>query len=424
MKKKILFTLLLLLTLISICACQKDPILPVAEEEEEVFVALTEPTPLELSETQLAYLGSANRFSDRMLQQMELLEDETSYFYSPISLSFALTMLLNGTGGDAAKELSAALGYGASFDAATVNDYCRQYIQRAPSWDPDTDLSFANALFVNQTCPIKDNFKNTLRTNFFAKVKNLDFSKRDETLGYINDWCNDKTSGMIPNLLDNISPMDLLYLINVVYFKGAWANPFEEINTKREPFTRKDGSKRNVFMMRQMRWYPYAETTAGACIELEYGQNGAFTMQILLPRDGDTRKAAEFIATNGWDALLAEAKEYEVDVKLPRFSVKSSLDLEQSILPAMGIRKIFSSADFSGISDAPLNLSAILQKAAISVDETGAEAAAATVEIESSDNEPPKENPDKKYFYADRPFFFAIVEKQSGAVLFFGKYGA
>lgn len=104
--------------------------------------------------------------------------------------------------------------------------------------------------------------------------------------------------------------------------------------------------------------------------------------------------------------------------------MRSSLDLEQQILPAMGIRKIFSSADFSSISDAPLNLSAILQKAAISVDETGAEAAAATVEIESSDNEPPKENPDKKYFYADRPFFFAIVEKQSGAVLFFGKYGA
>ena len=425
--KRLFWIFPLIAVLLAGGACGKDPIPPVVEdvveeEEEDPTIVLDRATPLSLSAAQVAYVREANLFSGRMLLQMEQNLNTDSWFCSPMSVSFALTMLLNGTRGEAAGELSSALGYGADFDPVPVNDYCRQYIQRAPSWDPAVTLSFANALFANRSYPVKDTYKAALRQNFFAMVSNRDFSKEKETVDYINGWSNDKTQGMIPKLLDSVSPDDQLYLINVVYFKGGWKEPFEEFGTKKTEFTRTNGKMKYVQMMHHQFSTRFAETPMGIGTELEYGDSCAFAMQFFLPQRDKVRQAAEYIAVNGWSALFAGATQEVVDVKIPRFEVQSTFDLKRTILPAMGIKKVFDAPDFSLISDYAVGVSSVLHKAAVSVHEKGAEAAAATTEMLATDPFPP-EMPVIKDFHADHPFFFAIVEKQSGAVLFIGKYG-
>ena len=76
-------------------------------------------------------------------------------------------------------------------------------------------------------------------------------------------------------------------------------------------------------------------------------------------------------------------------------------------------------ADFSNLSEGPLHVSRVFQKARIKTDEDGSEAAAVTV-IEMKPTSAGPEN--EIYFTADRPFLYSISEVSTGAILFMGQY--
>jgi serpin B len=105
---------------------------------------------------------------------------------------------------------------------------------------------------------------------------------------------------------------------------------------------------------------------------------------------------------------------------MPLFEYETDLNLSQT-LATMGMPDAFSpmAADFSGMSDVPLFISAVLHKAFVKVDESGTEAAAATVVImaEGAAMEPPE----PVVLTLDKPFIFAIYDRASGTVLFVGR---
>uniref|UniRef100_A0A1B6F1Y7 Serpin B6 n=1 Tax=Cuerna arida TaxID=1464854 RepID=A0A1B6F1Y7_9HEMI len=112
-----------------------------------------------------------------------------------------------------------------------------------------------------------------------------------------------------------------------------------------------------------------------------------------------------------------------VTVALPKFKMEETMDLND-ILKSMGVETMFSQkADFSGISNVPLVVSKVVQKAFVEVNEKGTEAAAATgmaFMLMCAPMKPPPE----EMFIADHPFIFFITHMLHNTPMFFGRYSA
>ena len=268
-----------------------------------------------------------------------------------------------------------------------------------------------------------------LLPDFVSKAKlyyNADVETRDfydgKTRDVINKWANDHTMGMIPEVLKEgeFDPKAVSYLLNAIYFKGAWAKKFDKDNTKDEEFEAGNGTeKKLVPMMHQEKKFNYTENELCQALSLPYG-NGAYSMTILLPKEGKTIN--DVLST-----LTAETwKRYQwmgsaiADVKLPRFETDSDIDLKP-IMTALGMPKAFDRllAEFPYFCDVPTYIELMKQVAKIKVNEAGTEAAAVTV-IGSIGAQ--GEKPQRFSFHANRPFLYVISEQSTGAIFFIGKY--
>ena len=378
------------------------------------------PVPLDLTRAQAEYVSNGNTFAGNLLQLVDAKETEKDYFFSPLSVQIALSMLLNGTDGEAYNELCQALGYGQDLDA--VNDFCQQMIERSPTWDPKVDISFANAMIGNDRFTFKQPFIKALNSIYSAEVKNMDFSQTEKVLNYINNWGKAKTGGMIPTMLerDQVSPDYLLYLINALCFKGEWQYKFDKKKTKEGEFHCENGNTRKVDMMNIIRDYPYSEGPGWRSIAIPYGK-GRFSMHVILPEgDSTVTDLVGTIQEKGWKAFLDKPSEEEVALMFPKFETDYSEPEFKDYIYDLGVRRIFEYSKFSRITDdTQCCVTLITHKAKIKVTEEKTEAAAATVVgVYYAAADLPR-----IIFHCDRPFLYAIVEKTTGAIFFVGKYG-
>lgn len=419
--KRLCFYPLIVVTLLVVAAsCDKpvdDEIVP-EEVEAEVIV---ESGPLVLTKAQEGFITADNTFAVNLLSEMDSQYADKGYFFSPISISTALSMLLNGTQGETAKEIMDALGYGDDIDA--VNDYCRQILSKSVSWDSTVTLSTANALVSNTNRSIKQSYSDTLKNEYFADVSSFDFSNPGPALNYINGWCNEKTHGMIPKILDEVSPDALLYIMNAIYFKGGWSSKFYKELTDNGKFTKDNQETVDVRMMHKTDSLNYYSLDGMSLLELPYG-NGSFALQVLLPETGASAQALTSIKETGWNELFSHLTKDKVKVSIPKFKVEQSSPYDmRPIVKDLGMKKMFiSSNDFAPMTDEPVAVSLILHKAAITLNEEGSEASAATIIGGETATPGHVQQPPQNVFLADHPFYYAIVDKVNGLILFMGKY--
>ena len=343
---------------------------------------------------------------------------EKDYIISPLSMQFPLGMILDGAKGQTADEICSVLGYGAG-EVAEVNDYCLSMLKQLPGLDKKTKLTIANAIFVDDGWPLKDQYKKDMAKYYEATIDNLDFSNNAASLKAINGWCNKQTNGMIPKVLDEVSPDMLCYLLNALYFKSQWSNKFSKDNTREEDFTYESGSKGKVSMMKQTGEFKYSSTDVYQMVRMFYG-NGAFSMWVFLPNEGSTvADVTASLKKTGLEKL--RYTHAEVDLWIPKFETKFSKKLND-LLSEMGMPSSFDgvAADFSLMSDYALCLSFVRQDAIIKVDEEGTEAAAvSSAGMMKNTSVGPS---DFVVFHADHPFLYLITESSTGAVLFAGRY--
>ena len=150
-----------------------------------------------------------------------------------------------------------------------MNDYCKKLIDGLPKVDDKVTLNIANAIFLNEDYTLKSQFQQDMQTYYDAKAEALDF-KASSTLDRINGWCNEKTKGMIPTILDEVDCTVVSYLLNAIYFKADWASKFEEKNTRNEAFTTPNGSTQ-LPMMHQNVLISYLKSDTYSAVILPYG---------------------------------------------------------------------------------------------------------------------------------------------------------
>ena len=381
------------------------------------LVVLADNTPKSISLTadQQGLVVSNNNFAFNLFRKAR--KDE-NMILSPLSITYALGMLNNGTAGETLQQINTVLGFGDA-GADAINDFCRKMLSEAPVLDELTKVMISNTIFFNAAkgYVLKDAFVEKANQYYDAVPESRNFGD-GQTLDAINKWANDHTEGMIPQILkeDEFDADAVSYLLNALYFKGTWTLKFDEAETKTEQFGQEE-----VPMMHLENNLPYMDDTDCQVLALPYG-NGAYQMTILLPHEGKTvNDVLQGMTAEKWKQYKW-MDEAVVDVKLPRFESMTELNLND-IMSELGMPNAFilGVAEFPNFcSQENIYISLMKQVAKIEVNEAGTEAAAITI-IGVKDSAGPEEPPHVK-FHANRPFLYVISEQSTGSIFFIGQY--
>lgn len=397
--KRIFLGLLLILTM-GVISAQDEPMNPLVE--------------------------SNNSFAFDLYAQVA---DESNLMFSPYSIMQAIAVPYIGAEGETAEQIREALNFTLAQgeiapEIAALNSLLTEReMPEMPEGDEaqGLEINIANALWGQDGFPFIDSYVDTINENFDAALRLVDFtSAPDEARVAINDWVAEQTEDRIQNILQEgaITPMTRMVLANAIYFNASWMNPFQEFATQDGAFTLLGGEEVNVPLMNQQESYFYAEGEGYQAITLPY-LGGDMAMMVILPAEDTFADAQTMLTADFFNTILENQANQQVNLFLPRFEYEYEVELGQ-LLADLGMPIAFSNdADFSGMAEEPLAIDSVIHKSFVAVDETGTEAAAATVMTMRATSAMPME--EIVEMRVDRPFMYAIYDRITNTILFLGQ---
>ena len=409
MRKLALLAMILLVGLICLqCSKSTDP-------------APAPNPPPDLNSSDKSLIQSSNRFGLTLFRNIVAAEaDSKNVFVSPLSVSFALGMTLNGARGETFDAMQSTLEL-SGLTRDEINASYKKVVELLAGLDPNVAFSIANSIWYRNGFPISPAFVEVNRNYFNAATRGLDFDQV-WAADTINHWVDINTRGKITEIIKPpIDPSTIMFLINAIYFKGDWTLPFDTASTVNLPFTRGDGSTVERPIMRTDTLLSYMTNDLFQAVDLPYGDE-KFSMVVLLPKSGHTTDdIVAQLTDENWAAWMSSFAKIELPLGLPKFKLAYEIKLND-VLKAMGMSIAFDPgmADLLGMVDEtaelPGNLfiSFVKHKSFVQVDELGTEAAAVTIvgiDLTSIGEE----------MVITSPFLFAIRERATGTILFIGK---
>src|SRR6185437_9163375 len=389
----------------------------------------TKNKPIILDETQSVILPSngrevinANNHFAFAFFKATLAQDtlNNNKLISPLSIYLALSMVYNGAD-NATKDSIAQTLQLSGIDINGLNSVCQALMSQLPKEDNKVQMNVANSIWYRQNSfqPLAS-FLDILQNSFQASVKGLNFND-PSSVNTINDWVSQKTNNKIPTIIQKIDPSDLMYLINAICFNGEWQHGFKTADTHNDNFYLQNGSTRNVPYMYQEIKANIFQDSSFSMIELPYGNGKSSSMYILKPAgiEESLKTFASSLNENILTNAMSKMDSLTVELQMPKWEYSYDVQDMEPELSMLGMGIAFGDkADFSKIYDpaqTKVYISKAIHKTYIKVDEAGTEAAAATaIGITTTAIQLPQ------VFKLDHPFLYAIIEKQTGAVLFLG----
>ncbi|XP_062858407.1 leukocyte elastase inhibitor A-like [Trichomycterus rosablanca] len=371
--------------------------------------------------------GANSVFALDLYRALSANSPDGNLFFSPLSISAALSMVYLGARGITAEEMAKVMSFSSVPD---VHDQFSTLNSAINSPKASYILRLANRLYGEKTFNFLPEFVNSTQKLYQAEMQAVDFiGASEETRQLINHWVEKKTENKIKDLVKPgmVDASTQLALVNAIYFKGRWRSIFKAVDTKEMPFKINRNETKPVQMMYQKESFPsnYIDEYKLHVLELPYVED-ELSMLVLLPeesQDGsDLLQKLESELTV--DKLLEWTSQEKMDtwsdvhVHLPKFKLEEQYSLHDT-LAKMGMSSLFqaSAADLSGMSrDGGLRVSSVAHKAFVEVNETGTEAAAATLVATLLCLRP------EKHFIADHPFLFVIRHNPTNSVLFLGRF--
>lgn len=349
-----------------------------------------------------------------------LSASEGNLIVSPHSIATAFGMVYAGARGVTEKEIAQTLHFnyppgGFHSVLKRLNDLLES---RGASAGPDAfRLHIANSAWGREDMTYLQAYLDTIST-CYGSMRYLDFANQPEaSRDTINEWVEDETDGLVQDLIlpGKITPLTVLVLANAIYFRASWLHQFDPDYTWAMKFTKLDGSEVDVSMMNNEENFRYHKAVGYEAIALPY-EGEDCSMLLILPDQGNYESFETALTPAKVDTILDELQTEYVVVHVPKFSFETEYDLNTT-LQAMGMQTAFlPGANFSGIDgtdDGTPWLDFVAHKAFISIDEYGTLAAAGTAAGLTLGIHPE--------FYAARPFIFAIVDDETGTILFLGR---
>ena len=360
--------------------------------------------------------GEAITFKDEF-NILKFMPDDKNYMVSPFSLKMAMSLAANGADGTTKDEILTAFGID---NLDSYNTAAKELIERYEGTS-SVKLNVANSIWLNKDVAGKDiKFTDEYKKLVSEYYKGTASEEDAKNIAMkINSWVEKKTNNKIKNLLPEGDAKFLSVLVNTIYFKGEWAEQFEEYATKEEDFTDRNGKVEKTDFMHKTERYRFYEDENMKMVRVPY-KGGKTAMYLVLPTNEDKMDIA---------TALDNMNSYKVRLSFPKFKTEYSLSFKE-ILKHIGIEKAFEKWEaefdevmFKGVKEGEnVYVDDVLQKTFIEVDENGTEAAAATAVIMDKATSIGPGMEEIKEFKADRPFIYFIRDDVTHEVLFIGEY--
>lgn len=420
----------LIIVLATIVACSQAPAFAQSKPPADKPVVQDRS---DLSSQQRNTIAAINNFGWKVFRVVyDSTKINDNIFMSPLSVSYALGIVLNGASGSTRDSIQAALGL-TGLSISEIDSTYRELATMFATLDSASTFSLANSVWHRKEKKLVPEFVEICRDYFNAPVEPVNFGLTS-TIKKINTWASDNTNGKIRNMISDPVPSEIASIVlNAVYFKAPWSLEFEVAQSRPLPFHIADGSATSVeFMCRDgrtddqhfaelTRKYPIGQFDDSAMTgaNLPYGMQGR-VMTLIVP---DSTITLDSLVNSinpdkivNWGKIDSAPGCGGYFIALPKLRFSWEKDLS-AVLAQIGLASAFkSSADFSGMFEDEIGwISQISHKAFVQIDEHGTEAAAATTVWKADCIEP--------QVICDHPFLFVIQDRSSGIILFIGKIG-
>lgn len=335
---------------------------------------------------------------------------------SPLSISTALFMTSNGATDETLAEMRLALELDNFFPSGTNQRYQEIIEQINNDASGDTFLRSAQAVFWNQNLiNVFEDFQDNMRAFYDADLVPDDFN-----VDAINEWADDNTEGRIPEILQELRPDEVMFLLNALYFIGDWDSPFEEGATSDRPFNLVDGSTIELSTMNNdFSYFNYSDETLKAVDLLFKGSD--FSMTFIQPTTSVNDYLSEFSfqeLSSLYTTLVNEQmQQSRVNLSLPKFELKYKRVISDD-LKSLGMERAFQEANAQlgrlGQAGGNLFISRVIHDTFLKIDEKGAEGAAVTAVGVGVESAPPP-------FVFDQPFIIVLRHVDTNVPIFIGK---
>lgn len=350
--------------------------------------------------------------SDFSLKFLKLENEKQNMVYSPLSIKYALNMLNEGAAGNTKTQIENVIGDLNLIKYNTIDEV----------------LSLANSVYIRDTFAeyVKEDYRRTITEKYNAEVNYDSFSNATN----INNWIEDKTLGIIQNMLNDEAVQNAnMLLINALAIDMGWENPFDTSDTYGEDFYLEDGNTMTATMMHKetmgdsTSYYKDNDITA-LTMNLQEYDNMQFEFVAIMPEENLSdyieTLTIEDVNTILENTTLASDTPYGVDISIPKFSFDYDLKLKQDLMD-LGMTDAFDEnlADFSNMANTELCVGDALHKADIDFSEEGIRAAAVTaLTMKTTAMLPDDDQPEE--IKIDKPFLYFIRDKQTNEIWFVG----
>ncbi len=337
---------------------------------------------------------------------------------SPLSVLCALSMTANGAEGETLSQMETVLG----LPVGELNLYLYSYMRNLTQ-EEKAKFCLANSIWFteDERFTVDRDFLQTNADYYGADIYKTPFDK--QTCKDINNWVNQKTNKMIPEILDEIPSDAVMYLVNALAFEAEWTKFYEKNQVRNGTFTKEDGTKQTAeFMYGAEQNYLEDEKATGF---LKYYKGGKYAFAALLPKeDVSLSELIKSLTGESLLRLLSNPDEVSVHTAIPKFETKYDVEMTE-ILKAMGMSNAFDShtAEFNRLGSSTngnISISRVLHKTFLSVGEKGTKAGAAAV-VEMVDKSAAEVKPEEiKEVYLDRPFVYMLIDCENNVPFFIG----
>ncbi|KAG5277077.1 hypothetical protein AALO_G00113290 [Alosa alosa] len=388
-----------------------------AEHHHHLHHGEDEPHPQHEGQHNNKLQGPNADFAFTLYKKLSALPEQSNIFFSPLSISMALSMLALGAKGDTFSQLYQALGY-AEMTPEAVNEAYEHIFHMLGHEKENMKLDATSAVALREGAQVLDTFLEQAQHHFGSTPFTVDFTKPDVATEEINKYIAQQTNNTITDMVKEVDPDTLMMLINCIYFSGKWQSPFTTRLTKPADFHVDENTKVTVDMMHSEGEYEYYEAKGNFTTVIRIPYHGSASMIIVLPDQGKMKEVEDTISPSYVKHWIEAMEEGPVKIIMPKYSISGRFSLKD-ILQAMGVVTAFSdTADFSPMTSAAVKVSKVEHQAVLNVNEKGTEAAAVTtVEIVLRGIFIPQ----RKVIEINRPFFVFITDKSTKSILFMGK---
>ena len=355
--------------------------------------------------------NSLNQYSFDLYSQMKV--EKKNLFISPLSTYYALLMAYEGSKDETKSEFEKALYLGSS--NSMKNDFLHDLVGKS-----DSSFDVSNAIWVDKSLQVNAGYTKNVTNKYLSDFRQTEFANTQTAVNDINQWIAEKTRHRINKIVDNssVDSTTQILITNAVYFKGMWLNKFEKYKTGSELFSASSENQSLIAFMNITEQLQYFENDEYQFISKPYKSSDMSFCIILPKKQFGIENIEKKMNADFFDNILNNTSLTKTWIIIPKFKLEFSYQLSGA-LENLGLKSAFSDkANFSGMAkNNNLVLGQVIHKTSIEMDEEKTVAAAATaidIRIRGISS--------NKIFKADHPFVFFIIDNQTRAIIFMGRF--